>query len=222
MTAQHLRIRPARRAGRWTINVAILLVLLFALAWLAPSLFGFSRYVITGGSMTGTINKGSVVFEKPTEVKDLKVGDVITYLPPPSSGVPTLVTHRIVKMEPAEGGGTLFTTKGDANQGVDPWRFKLVDEKQPVVQFHVPHAGWVFIALADRNIRMLVIGAPAALIALGALGQLLTALRGSRIREESGTEEALVPARRIFIPSQRTAPVADAPDEKPFAAPELV
>lgn len=196
------------RVARWTVNTVVVLIIAFCIAWIAPSVFGFSRYVITGGSMTGSISKGSIAFEKPVAVEDLRVGDVITYLPPPSSGVSTLVTHRIAKIEPAAGGGTLFTTKGDANQGADPWHFELLDETQPVVQFSVPHAGWFFIALADRNTRLLVIGLPALLIALVALGQLVAAVRGSR-REELGTADVhdddvprTVPT--AAIPPQRT------------------
>ena len=218
--SNHLEISPVRRAGGWAINIVILLVMLAGVAWLAPSLFGFSRYVITSGSMTGTYDVGSVVFEKSVPVEDLQVGDVITYMPPAGSGVNHLVTHRVTKMEPAEGGGVLFTTKGDANAAADPWHFKLLDDQQPVVQFSVPKAGYVFIALADRNTRMLVIGLPAALIALGALGQLLLALRGSRNWEEKEAATASEP-RRITIPPQRSAPAADRLDEHQ-EAPELV
>ena len=167
----------ARRFGRWTMSAAMIIVIAACTAWLLPSLFGYSRYVITSGSMTGTYNKGSIVFEKMVPVADLKVGDIITYMPPPSSGVDHLVTHRIFRMQAAQGGGTLFTTKGDHNPAPDPWHFKLLSSTQGVVQFGVPHAGWIFIELAHRQIRMMVIGLPAALIGLGALGQLITAMR---------------------------------------------
>lgn len=180
MTAHRPRAGLGRRLLRWTTNLGLLAVLLLCLAWLAPSAFGFSRYVITGGSMSPTIERGTVVFEKAVPVSDLEVGDVITYQPPPDAGTTSLVTHRIVDLEPAEGGGTLITTQGDANAKPDPWQFQLLDERQPVVEFSVPHAGWVFIALADRTTRMLVIGGPAALIALGALGQLVGGMRRSR------------------------------------------
>ncbi|RNL78512.1 signal peptidase I [Nocardioides marmorisolisilvae] len=219
--SNHLQITPVRRASGWAINTAVLLVMLAGLAWVAPSLFGYSRYVITGGSMTGTYDIGSVVFEKKTPVEDLKVGDVITYMPPADSGVNHLVTHRVMKMEPAEGGGVLFTTKGDNNPDPDPWHFKLLGQEQPVVQFSVPKAGWVFIALADRTTRMLFIGGPAALIALAALGQLLKELRGSRIWEEKAAAKAPETRRRVLIPPQRTAPAAGGHDELQ-EAPELV
>lgn len=176
----HRRRTAAHKLGSWTFTSAIVLITLFCLAWLAPSVLGFSRYVITGGSMTGSIEKGSVVFEESVGVSDLEVGDVITYQPPAGAGTTSLVTHRIVAIEPAEGGGALFTTQGDANADPDPWQFKLTDEEQPVVRFSVPHVGWAFIALADRTTRMLVICVPAGLIALGALRQLYGEVRGSR------------------------------------------
>jgi signal peptidase len=209
----HLQITPVRRASGWVVNIAVLLVMLAGVAWVVPSLLGYSRYVITGGSMTGTYDIGSVVFEKKTPVEDLKVGDVITYLPPADSGVNHLVTHRVTKMEPAEGGGVLFTTQGDNNPDPDPWHFKLLDQDQPVVRFAVPKAGWVFIALADRNTRLLFIGGPAALIALVALGQLLRELRGSRIGEEKEAVVAPASQRRVTIPPQRAAPTVEGHDE---------
>lgn len=198
------RERAPRRWVGWTVNTVLVVVVLGCLAWMAPSLFGFSRYVITGGSMSGTIEKGSVVFEKPVDTTDLEVGDVITYLPPASSGVSTLVTHRIVTIEPAAGGGTLFTTQGDANPDPDPWQFELTSSTQPVVVFDVPHVGWILITLADRQNRMLLIGGPAALIALLALGQLVRAVAGSRT-DSSTDDEALSPVLVQRIPDQRTA-----------------
>jgi len=205
-----------RRAARWAVNLTLLAVVAACVAWMAPSAFGYERYVITGGSMSGTFEKGSVVFEKPVAVEDLQVGDVITYLPPAGSGVPNLVTHRVVDIEPAQGGGSLFTTRGDANADVDPWKFQLVDGQQPVVQFSVPKAGWVFIALADRQTRMLLIGGPAALIALIALAQLVGAFRRSE-PDPQPTAPALIPAQRApeaYIPVGR-------PSVGPLEAPEL-
>ncbi|MEW1952845.1 signal peptidase I [Terrabacter sp. NPDC080008] len=196
MARQHTQgVGALRRLSRWAVNLVVFVVIAACAAWLVPSLMGYSRYVITGGSMTGTYDKGSIVLEKPVAVHDLKVGDVITYLPPADSGVANLVTHRILAMKPAAGGGTVFTTKGDANPKPDPWHFTLVSQEQPLVQLGVPHAGWVLIALADRNTRMMLIGGPAALIALVALGQLAGAARpGTRRREAAKAPTATVAA----------------------------
>ena len=165
---QRIKHQAARLLGL-TGNLALVVVALACAAYLLPHLLGYERYVITGGSMSGSIEKGSIVFEKPRPVEELAVGDVITYLPPADSGVGNLVTHRIVEIETDERGELVMRTQGDANADVDPWTFSLVDDVQPVVEHTVPTVGYLLIALADREVRMLVIGVPAAVIALLAL-----------------------------------------------------
>jgi signal peptidase len=166
-----------RRTGSVVVNLLMVATTLAGASYLLPSLLGYERYVITGGSMTGSYDKGSVVFEKAVPSEDLRVGDVITYQPPAASGVGTLVTHRIVKVGRDDEGRQVLRTRGDANDAVDPWTFSLTGAEQPLVEFSVPYVGWAFIALADREVRMLVIGVPAALVALLSLGQLAQALR---------------------------------------------
>lgn len=173
------RSLPARLLAA-LLNLAVVVAILASLAWIVPSLYGYERYVITGGSMSGSIEKGSVVFSRPTPVSDLVVGDVITYLPPPDSGITTLVTHRITAVKADADGVLSLRTRGDANETVDPWRFSLTGDLQPVVAFHVPLVGHLLTAVADRETRMLVIGLPATLVALVALGQLLSGLRSPR------------------------------------------
>lgn len=179
MSATHVRPRrhPVRRIAAGLLNSLLVVITLAGLAYLAPSVLGYERYVITGGSMSGTFEKGSVAFEKPTPVQDLAVGDVITYQPPADSGVTTLVTHRIIAMKQLDTGALQFQTQGDANPDPDPWKFQLVSGDQPVVQHTVPMIGWVFVALADRETRMVVIGVPAGLIALLSLVEIARAMR---------------------------------------------
>lgn len=169
--------RNARRLSRLLITLTLVALTLGCVAYLAPGLFGYDRYVITGGSMSGTFEKGSVVFEEEVPVGDLKVGDVITYLPPADSGVDTLVTHRIISIRPDETGSLVLRTQGDANPDPDPWKFSLTGETQPVVRHAVPHVGTVLIALADPESRRLLIGLPAAAIALLALRDLVRAVQ---------------------------------------------
>jgi signal peptidase len=140
----------------------------FALAamMLIPALLGYERYVVTGGSMTGSIDRGSIVFDKPVPVADLKVGDVITYKPPPDAHVSGLVTHRIVWVGRDAHGGRAFRTKGDANASPDSWHFTLHAPTQARVVAHVPLVGYALAALGSRNVRMLVIGLPALMIGI--------------------------------------------------------
>jgi len=173
---------PARRLASGAVNILLLVAALIGLGYLAPTLLGYERYVITGGSMSGTFEKGSIAFEKPVPVEDLRVGDVITYQPPADSGVTTLVTHRIVTSKQLDTGQVQYRTQGDANPDPDPWTFALTDRTQPVVRHTVPHVGWVMVGLADPDVRRLVIGVPAGLIALASLAELGNALRPRRRR----------------------------------------
>lgn len=188
-------VAAARHTARSLVNLSLVAVTLACAVYLVPSLLGYERYVITGGSMTGSIDKGSVAFEKPVPVADLAVGDVITYLPPADSGVTNLVTHRIVEMD---ADGTTLRTQGDANAEVDPWTFSLTADTQPVEQFSVPYVGYAFIALADRGTRMLAIGGPAALVALLSLVELGRTLTGAARRPED--ERAASAARSRLRP----------------------
>jgi signal peptidase len=156
----------ARRAFGLSM-CAVALVL--ALAVLVPALLGFQRYVITSGSMTGTYDRGSLVFDRVVATSALRVGDVITFRPPGHAG---LVTHRIVAVR-AVRGRRAFTTKGDANRTSDVWgAITLRDAHQARVAFHVPYVGYGIAALSERAVRLVVIGLPALLIAFSTLAGL--------------------------------------------------
>jgi signal peptidase I len=172
-----------------------------------PGLLGYDRYVITGGSMSGTFERGSLVFERQVPVEDLNVGDVITYLPPAESGISELVTHRVISITPNPdvSGGLVFKTKGDANASADPWTFTLADTVQPRVLGWIPLVGWIFIALSAPGIRMLAIGIPAAVIALLFL---LDFVRGLRRRDEEVFDAEDAPA---LVPVERPSFALHAP-----------
>ena len=163
------------------VTLAVLAVVAAAAVMLAPVVAGYERYVITSGSMTGTYDTGSIVYARNVATADLRVGDVITYAPPAGASPTQLVTHRIAQITRGAGGQRVFRTKGDANPAADPWRFELPRPQQARVAFSVPLAGYVFIALADRNLRMLLIGGPALLVAFSVLfGMIRDARRESR------------------------------------------
>ena len=191
--------RIAQRLARMSINVVAVAALVLAAGFLVPGLMGYERYVITGGSMSGSIELGSLVFEREVPVSSLEVGDVITYLPPADSGLTDLVTHRIYSIENSES-GLLFQTKGDANGSADPWTFLLEAPTQPKVEVAVPVVGHLFIALANPQQRMLVIGVPAAIVAFFSLFELIRVLRTDRrietaTDEEVNLDEAQIPRR---------------------------
>ena len=163
----------ARRLGSALLVLTMVAGILFGLFLIVPSLMGWERYVIVSGSMTGTYDRGSIVFDEVVPVTSLKKGDVITYRPPRGAGPEHLVTHRIhsIGRDP-KAKAPVFRTKGDANKVADPWTFTLPDKNQARVVTGAPYMGFVLAALAERRFRMVLVGVPALLIALIVLGGL--------------------------------------------------
>jgi signal peptidase I len=170
--------RTVRTLGRHGLGIALwLLAISVGLLLVVPALMGFDRYVIVGRSMTGAFDRGSVVFSEDVPIASLEEGDVITYQPPVSTGLTSLVTHRIVEIDRTDQGELVLRTKGDANAAEDPWTFSLPGARQNRVVHAVPHVGTALTFLSAPSNRVLVLGVPAALIALGAVRDLVRALR---------------------------------------------
>jgi len=150
---------------RWLGAGATVVCLLLAAILLIPAALGYQRYVIVSGSMTGTYDRGSIVFDKEVPVADLRVGDSITYQPPAGASPEELLTHRIVWIGQDKQGVETFRTKGDANETADPWTFTLDKPEQAKVAFSVPYVGYLLAALSIPIVRMLAIGIPAVLVA---------------------------------------------------------
>jgi signal peptidase len=165
-------MRPGSRAFGWATTIALALAAAFAAVMLAPAVFGLQRYVITGDSMRGAYDRGSVIFSEVVGVDELRVGDVITYTPPPASGWDGLVTHRIAAIAADGRGRPVLRTKGDANEARDPWRFRISGGEQARVVAGVPWVGYGFAALGIREVRIALIGIPALLVAVGLLAGL--------------------------------------------------
>ena len=174
----------ARRLARACSALVLAAGLLFGLLLVLPAALGWQRYVITSGSMTGTYDRGSLVLDEVVPVSELRVGDVITYRPPADAGPAGLVTHRIAEISRDNLGRRMFRTKGDANESADPWTFALPKGEQARVRAGVPYVGFALAALGRRDLRLLIVGFPAGLIALVSIAGLW---------REAGIEAAAVP-----------------------------
>jgi signal peptidase len=183
----------AMRTAAVTLTAVVCLAL--GAVTFVPAALGLTHYVIVGGSMTGTIDRGSVVFDEQVPVGALRVGDVITYNPPARSGAAdstSLVTHRLVSIR-AVRGHRVFRTEGDANQAPDPWTFTLDQPRQAKVVGHVPYVGYALAALEIRPVRMAAIGIPALLIAISILVGMIAEARAERRLEEDELNHSLAP-----------------------------
>ncbi len=161
-----------RAAFKWLGRIALFAGVAIAAVMLVPAVFGFQRYVITGDSMTGVYDRGSIVYSELVPKDELAVGDVITYDPPAGKAVPGLVTHRIIAIRQSPSGQPVLRTKGDANATVDPYRFRLEGSEQARAVAGIPYLGYAFAALGIREVRMAVIGVPALVIAFALLAGL--------------------------------------------------
>ena len=116
--------------------------------------------------MAPLINPGDVVVSVAKPSSDLKTGDVITY------GIPVddrrIETHRVVDIIRNANGTTAVRTKGDANNGADPWTAVLQDDTVHVHAATIPYFGTAIRTLRGpyRARRSLMYGAPAVLVVM--------------------------------------------------------
>lgn len=112
------------------INILLSIVLVFiaaGVAFIAIPYFGNQALIVRSGSMTPTIDVGSIVVVRSANKFDSPVplatplynkGDVIAFRSEKNSK--TIITHRIVSAE-TNNNGVAYKTKGDANDEPDGW-----------------------------------------------------------------------------------------------------
>jgi len=139
--AQRDHPRPSGlRYALWVATVVVLTVVAEALLLaFAPRAIGWSTFIVYGSSMEPAILQGSVAVARPVSPESLKVGDIVAYRTPGSSGLPTL--HRILEVHPGPTSSS-FTIKGDANSSPDPFVVNLEGTGSKVV-YGVPVIGRV-------------------------------------------------------------------------------
>jgi len=105
-----------------------------------PKIGNFTVYEIVSGSMEPHIPVGSIVIDRITDAKTLKIGDVISFYNK-SSGSSIVVTHRIDDIYKQSNGQIVFTTKGDANKTSDsnPVTAENIIGR---VGIHIPYVGY--------------------------------------------------------------------------------
>ncbi|NMP37261.1 MAG: signal peptidase I [Clostridiales bacterium] len=118
-------------------SALLMAVLIVAVAVLVlPRLFGAKLFAVLSPSMEPAYSTGDVVYTFPTEVSEIKQGDVISYVLDESL---TVVTHRVVSKDDAS---RHLITKGDANETEDT-KPVLYDNIVGVVKFSLPKLGYL-------------------------------------------------------------------------------
>lgn len=179
----------ARRLGRGiahTVAWAVVLLTLFllAVAVVVPRFSGATPYAVLTGSMRPAMPPGTLVITRPVAAEEIGIGDVVTYQL--HSGVPTVVTHRVVATSYDGRGRLRFQTQGDANDVPDATWVRPVQVRGER-WYSVPYVGRLNAVLTHRQHELYTYGLAALLVlyALGAFGRALRERRRRHISEVS-------------------------------------
>lgn len=134
---------------KWFTSLIEILVILLALALLAPRIFGVKCFAVTSASMAPAYPVGCIVYASPTDPEKIVPGDVISF----NVGTVT-ATHRVISVDRIE---HAFTTQGDANSAPDgsPVDYSRVIGK---VVFSLPLLGYLVIWLTPKRLILVLIG----------------------------------------------------------------
>ena len=153
----------------WNVisTILVVIVVVIALLLVGARVFGLQVYAVLSGSMEPTYHVGSIIYVKPVETSEIKVGDPITFV---MNEQLTVATHRVVRID-AE--NSAFYTKGDANEDPDasPVHFNNLLGK-PV--FTIPYLGYVSSYVQSPPGIYIAVGAGALLLALAFLPDMLS------------------------------------------------
>jgi signal peptidase I len=160
-------VRPSgrHRAGPGTAHriiakiasiVGSLLFVLTALILLGmtvgPRVFHYQTATMLTGSMVPTIRPGDVIVDVKEKATDLKVGQIITYHIPVDDH--RVESHRVSWVGRDKDGTVLFRTKGDANNGEDPWTARATGADVWRVSTVLPVAGDVIRFMRQPRVQL--------------------------------------------------------------------
>ena len=144
--AQRRARKPAEKSLGHYIAVslsAVLLILVAAVAALViviPLVVGGQALTVLTNSMAPDYPPGTLIVIGPTDMADIRVGDVLTYQI--TSGRPAVISHRVVQRGVNLQGVTTFITKGDNNDVADALPVTAAQVKGTLL-YSIPQLGWV-------------------------------------------------------------------------------
>lgn len=173
------------RVGRGITVAAFLAAAATVLTLAGLQQQGKRLLIVTSGSMTPAFVAGDVVVVESRDPSTLRPGMIVTFHPPGSPQ--QLTTHRILSLQPrAE--GLFLQTKGDANDTPDP-DFTAVGDVVGVATTTVPLLGRWLAAYQSPTGRLVVLGLPMLLLAVGQAVESARDLRRLRRRGAGRSEQ---------------------------------
>ncbi|MDQ5862407.1 MAG: signal peptidase I [Actinomycetota bacterium] len=146
-----------------TTTLLVLAVAAFLMLAIGPHVLGYQTSTMLTGSMSPLINSGDIVVTRPVPVNEIAVGDIITYSIPVEDQ--RIETHRVTALTVNPDGTTAVQTKGDANNGVDPWVATINGTSIDRHVLTVPYVSTAIRTLREPVVlNTLMYGAPAVLV----------------------------------------------------------
>lgn len=158
-------MRIARRCAGLLVAGISVTVFVACLAIAGLNYAGYRSAPMLSASMRKVMPVGSLVIVKPVRATSVHVGEVVMFRAPGYDGDYTHRIHAITKTS----NGLAFTTKGDENPEVDPWRLRSVDGRGRFGKLvaDIPYAGYAVEYSRDWRVRLLMLAlACAAALAL--------------------------------------------------------
>jgi signal peptidase len=159
-----------------------------------PKATGSTPLTVLTQSMDPTLPPGTLLVVRPTPVRDIRVGDVVTYQI--ESGQPAVISHRVVSIASSSDGSRTFVLKGDNNALADPG-VVTATQIRGVVWYSLPGVGLVN-QLVNGSRTWLVPAIAGVLLAYGAVmitSGVVSATRRRRARS-GGPDGPVTRARR--------------------------
>ncbi|MFF2195408.1 signal peptidase I [Streptomyces sp. NPDC058157] len=169
-------------------GAALALVVSVGVSFWAYYAKGYRYVPILTSSMEPGIHKGALVITEPVRPEDIRAGQVIAFMPPepwtPRDRLPTV--HRVSEVVHDLGGMVHMSTRGDANDGPDPWQIDLTSGSGAYARtvHQVPCLGGWIVAVKS-------VGLVAGLSLAAGTVLLWSAVRRTLRARRSGTGEAV-------------------------------
>lgn len=171
--ARRAAYRTAYRTAQRIVGVlGTLLVVAAAVALLGmtvgPRVLHYRTATMLTGSMVPTINPGDVIVDTQQPASKLAVGQIITYHIPVDDH--RVESHRVTWVRVQKDGSVLFRTKGDANNGEDPWTARAAaGSKVWTVRTELPAVGSVIRFLRQPYVQLALTRVLPAVLVVSAL-----------------------------------------------------
>lgn len=167
--------------GRLLIGVGVFAPV--TLLTLLPIGLGMHRFVATTDEMAPAIQRGTLVLGRDEPVAELAAGDMITFVPPGTSG--PAVTRRVVEIDTHH-----LLTKADASTAIDRWSVPIDGPHVDRVVLQVPWVGYLYVGLLRPSLWSAFAASTALMTLIVLAAWLHVVLERRRLAQEPGRATA--------------------------------